>query len=139
MIHPPTASSSAGSVTAPMTAASETERLGETANPAQEASARSAISPGAFAGGTLIHHVNPAYPTEALAARLEGDVVLQGVIGKDGEVHEVRVVSGDPRLVEAAMEAVRHWRYDPFRSNGEPVDMLSTLTVHFRLPRAPNQ
>lgn len=137
-IRPPTASSS-GSVTAPMTAASETERLGETSNPTQETSAPSTVSPETFTGGTLVHRVNPAYPTEALAARLEGDVVLQAVIGKDGGVHEVRVVTGDPRLAAAAVEAVRYWRYDPFRSHGEPVDMLSTLTVHFRLPRAPNQ
>ena len=134
-------SSPTGSRTAPMTPAAETERLEETANPLSKTPTRGqkGDSGETFTGGTLLHRVAPAYPPEALAARLEGDVVLQGVIGKDGAVREVRVVSGDPRLVDAATDAVRHWRYDPFRSHGEAVDMLSTLTVHFRLPRAPNQ
>ena len=131
----------ADSMTAPITPAAETERLEETANPASKAVTRgqSRDSGETFTGGKLLHRLPPAYPPEALAARLEGDVVLQGVIGKDGAVRDVRVVSGDPRLTHAAAEAVLHWRYDPFRSGGEPVDMLSTLTVHFRLPRAPNQ
>lgn len=134
-------SSPTGSRTAPMTPAAETERLEETANPLSKPPTRGqkGDSGETFTGGTLLHPVAPAYPPEALAARLEGDVVLQGVIGKDGAVREVRVVSGDPRLVDAAADEVRHWRYDPFRSHGEAVDMLSTLTVHFRLPRAPNQ
>ncbi len=140
-VNPQVASSPTGSRTAPMTPAAETERLEETANPLSKPPTRGqkGDSGETFTGGTLLHPVAPAYPPEALAARLEGDVVLQGVIGKDGAVREVRVVSGDPRLVDAAADAVRHWRYDPFRSNGEAVDMLSTLTVHFHLPRAPNQ
>ena len=116
----------------PVTSASETERLVPAPAPA-------AASPDDSAGGTLLRHVAPVYPAAALTARVEGDVVLLGVIGKDGTVHEIRAVRGDPRLVNAAIDAVHHWRYDPFRSNGEPVDMLSTLTVHFRLPRTPNQ
>jgi len=136
----PSSGSMTGSVTAPMTAASETERLAETASPTLPANpSQSSSLPGALTGGILVHRVNPAYPTEALAAHLEGDVVLQGVVGTDGLVRDIHAVSGDARLVEAAMEAVRHWRYEPFLSNGEPVDVLSTLTVHFRLPRAPNQ
>ena len=124
-----------------MTAAAQTERLKETVNPVPERSAadQNKAFQEAFTGGSLLHRVPPAYPPEALAARLEGDVVLEGVIGKDGVVREVHAVSGDPRLVESALEAVRFWRYDPFRSKGQPVDMLSTLTVHFRLPRASNQ
>lgn len=126
---------------APVTSASETERLGETANPVPAAAAKTqeGVPLGAFAGGTLIQRVPPVYPAEARALRLEGDVVLQGVIGKDGAVRDIHVVSGDTRLVDAAVAAVRQWRYDPFRSNDEPVDMLSTVTVHFRLPRASNQ
>ncbi len=136
----PSSGSMTGSVTAPMTAASETERLSATASPREAASpGQNSSLPGALTGGILVHRVNPAYPTEALAARLEGDVVLQGVVGTDGLVRDIHAVSGDSRLVEAAMEAVRHWRYEPFLANGEPVDVLSTLTVHFRLPRAPNQ
>ena len=140
-VNPQVASPETASMSAPMTPAAETERLEETANPASKAVTRGQESDPSesFAGGKLLHRVPPVYPPEALAARLEGDVVLQGVIGKDGAVREVRVVSGDPRLADSAAVAVRHWRYDPFRSHGEAVDMLSTLTVHFRLPRAPNQ
>ena len=122
----------------PITPASETERLGETANPATAAVSNSPTST-AFTGGALRRRVPPVYPAEAFALRLEGDVVLQGIIGKDGEVRDIRVLSGDAHLVDSATTAVRQWRYDPFRSNGEPVDMLSTVTVHFRLPQASNR
>lgn len=123
-----------------MIAAAQTERLEETVNaPERSAEDQNSAFEAGIIGGTLLHRVLPAYPPEALAARLEGDVVLEGVIGKDGAVREAHVVTGDARFVEAALEAVRHWRYDPFRSKGQPVDMLSTLTVRFRLPRASNQ
>jgi len=122
----------AGPVTRPVTSAAETEKLGETldAVPASDNTAPSSTAAG-FTGGKLIYHVAPVYSEEARALRVQGVVVLEGIIGKDGAVREIRIVDGDARLTDAAIEAVRQWRYEPFRSNGEPVDMLSTMTVHF--------
>ncbi len=118
--------------TGPVTSAAETEKLDATLDtvPAADSTAPSAAV--GFTGGKLIHQVAPIYSEEARALRVQGDVVLEGIIGKDGVVREIRVVHGDARLQGAAIDAVRQWRYEPFRSNGEPVDMLSTMTVHFR-------
>ena len=87
----------------------------------------------------LIHDVPPQYPPEAGRARIEGTVVLMAVIGKDGSVEDVRVESGLPILAQAAIDAVRQWRYKPYLLNGEPVE--SRLPDHDQLhifPRARN-
>jgi len=81
----------------------------------------------------LIHDVPPKYPPEAGRARIEGTVVLQAVIGKDGTVHDVRVESGLPLLAQAAIEAVKQWRYKPYLLNGEAVEVDSRITINFTL------
>jgi len=81
----------------------------------------------------LIHDVPPRYPPEAGRARIEGTVVLQDVIGKDGSVHDVRVESGLPLLAQAAIEAVKQWRYKPYLLNGEAVEVDSRITINFTL------
>ncbi len=83
----------------------------------------------------LIHDVTPAYPPEAGRARIEGTVVLLAVIGKDGTVQDVRVESGLPILAQAAMDAVKQWRYRPYLLNGEPVEVDSRITINFALSR----
>jgi len=83
----------------------------------------------------LIHDVMPAYPPEAGRARIEGTVVLQAVIGKDGSVQDVRVESGLPILAQAAVDAVKQWRYRPYLLNGEPVEVDSRITIDFTLSR----
>jgi len=81
----------------------------------------------------LIHDVPPRYPPVAGRARIEGTVVLQAVIGKDGTVHDVRVESGLPLLAQAAIEAVKQWRYKPYLLNGEAVEVDSRITINFTL------
>jgi protein TonB len=83
----------------------------------------------------LIHDVTPVYPPEAGRARIEGTVVLMAVIGKDGTVQDVRVESGLPMLAQAAIDAVRQWRYRPYMLNGEPVEVDSRITINFALSR----
>jgi len=84
----------------------------------------------------LIHDVAPTYPPEAGRARIEGAVVLLAVIGKDGSVQDVRVESGLPLLAQAAMDAVKQWRYRPYLVNGEPVEVDSRITINFTLAGA---
>jgi periplasmic protein TonB len=81
----------------------------------------------------LIHDVPPTYPAEAGRSRIEGTVVLRAVIGKDGTVQDVRVESGLPILAQAAIEAVKQWRYKPYLLNGEAVEVESRITINFAL------
>ncbi len=87
------------------------------------------------AEANLIHDVAPQYPPEAGRARIEGTVVLMAVIGKDGNVQDVRVESGLPLLAQAAIDAVKQWRYRPYLWNGEPVEVDSLITINFTLSR----
>ena len=83
------------------------------------------------AQGLLVHRVAPQYPAQAKEARLQGTVVLQAVIGKDGSVHSVRALKGNPVLAQAAMDAVKQWRYRPYALNGEPVEADTEISVTF--------
>ena len=84
----------------------------------------------------LIHDVTPQYPPEAGRARLEGAVVLLAVIGTDGSVKDVRVESGLPILAQAAIDAVKQWRYKAYMVDGEPVEVDSRITINFTLSGA---
>jgi protein TonB len=86
------------------------------------------------AQGLLVRQVTPKYPPMAQQARIQGTVVLQAVIGKDGTVQNLHVVSGPPMLIQAAMDAVRQWRYKPYHVNGEPVEADTQINVNFKLP-----
>jgi periplasmic protein TonB len=86
-----------------------------------------------IAEANLIHDVAPQYPAEAGRARIEGTVVLMAVIGKDGSVQDVQVESGLPVLAQAAINAVRQWRYKPYMIDGEPVEVDSRITINFTL------
>jgi len=85
----------------------------------------------------LISQTQPIYPTLARAARIQGTVVLDAIIRKDGSVGELRVISGHPLLVRAAEDAVQRWRYQPTLLNGEPVEVETTVTVTFELGAEP--
>lgn len=86
-------------------------------------------------GGKLMHRVEPEYPSLALRKRIEGDVVLQARINKDGTVGRVRQVQGSPVLGSAAITAVRQWRYEPLRRDNEAQEMDSTITIQFHIPK----
>lgn len=85
------------------------------------------------AEGMLVHQVKPQYPPLAVQARIQGTVVLQAVIGKDGTIRELRLISGHPMLAPAAIEAVKQWRYSPYLLNGEPVEVDTQVNVNFTL------
>ena len=82
---------------------------------------------------SLIHRVQADYPPIARAARISGRVELCAIIAADGTVRHVEVVGGHPLLVQAAVAAVRQWRYRPTLLNGEPVEVDTFITVKFEL------
>lgn len=90
------------------------------------------VSQGVTAG-LVIKRVNPVYPPLARTARVQGSVLLAAVIGKDGTIQNLHVVSGHPLLTQSALDAVRQWRYKPYILNGEPVEVDTQVTVNFTL------
>ena len=82
---------------------------------------------------TKTRHVAPLYPPVALAARREGIVILEAVIAEDGSVRDVRVLRPVALLDQAAIDAVRQWRFTPTLLNGEAVPIVMTVTVNFQL------
>ena len=85
-------------------------------------------------GGRLSRKVEPIYPAEARLQRIEGSVVLDALVGEDGNVRDVQVTSGPPLLVNAARQAVKRWRYEPFQLNGKPLALHTQITIQFKLP-----
>ena len=91
-----------------------------------------AVSAGIMAGNILVK-TRPEYPAEALAARIQGTVVLQATISMEGAVKDLKVISGPVALYQAALDAVKNWRYKPFLLNGEPVEVGTQINVVFAL------
>jgi TonB family protein len=85
--------------------------------------------------GLLIKQVPPLYPTLALQMRVAGTVELQANINKDGSTANLQVLKGDPLLRQAAVNAVRQWKYKPYRLDGQPVEIVTQVTVNFVLPQ----
>jgi periplasmic protein TonB len=83
--------------------------------------------------GSLIRRVDPAYPQLAKSARVQGPVVLAALISKAGTIEDLRVVSGHPMLVKAAIDAVSQWHYRPYILNGDAVEVDTQITVNFTL------
>ena len=81
----------------------------------------------------LIRQPKPVYPPLAKQARISGHVILNAIIGKDGTIQNLHVVSGHPMLTNAALDAVKEWRYKPYYLNGEPVEVVTTINVNFTL------
>lgn len=84
--------------------------------------------------GLLLKRVQPVYPAQAMQIRIQGAVQLQAVISKEGNITNVKVLSGDSILARAAVEAVRQWKYKPYYLNGDPVEIQTQITVNFKLP-----
>jgi TonB family protein len=89
---------------------------------------------GDVSASRLIHRVEPLYPPDARAQHLQGLVALDVQIGGEGAVHNIAVVEGNPVLAEAAVQAVRQWRYRPYSVDGRPVEMQTRITIRFTLP-----
>jgi len=90
------------------------------------------VSSGVSAGN-LIKRVQPNYPPLARQARIQGQVVLQAEISKEGTIQNLQLISGHPMLAPAAIEAVKQWRYKPYLLNGEPVAVDTQVVVNFTL------
>ncbi len=75
----------------------------------------------------------PLYPPEAKAEKKQGTVVLHAIIGKDGSIRDLKVISGPEIFRDAAVRAVEQWKYKPYRLMGRPVEVDTTITVNFRL------
>ena len=82
----------------------------------------------------LLQRVEPHYPDAARQQHIQGSVVLQASIGKDGVVQEMKALSGDPQLVMAAADAVRQWQFKPYTAKGQAVAFETQITVEFTLP-----
>jgi protein TonB len=85
--------------------------------------------------GLLIHKTIPVYPPIAIAARMQGTVVLAASISKGGAIENLRVVSGPAMLQQSALDAVQSWRYKPYILDGQPVEVETTVNVVFTLGR----
>jgi len=87
-----------------------------------------------FQESKLIDHPAPVYPPEAIVSGIEGEVVLDVVVGHGGEILSLSVQSGHPVLAEAALGAVRQWKWHGTKLNGRPVEVLTDVHVTFTLP-----
>lgn len=85
--------------------------------------------------GQRLNGSMPIYPPEAKKARIQGKVLLDAVIGKDGTIEQLKVISGPEALQKSALDAVKDWTYKPFLLNGEPVDVKTTITVTYSLAK----
>jgi periplasmic protein TonB len=83
--------------------------------------------------GQKVHDVTPVYPQMARIAHVQGAVVLRATISKTGNIENLQVVTGHPILIQAAMDAVKQWRYRPYLLNGEPVEVDTVITVNFHM------
>ena len=84
--------------------------------------------------GLLVKKVAPAYPQRALAMRVQGAVELLATISKDGNVTDVKLLSGDTMLARAAMDAVKQWKYKPYYLDDKPLEIQTQITVNFKAP-----
>jgi protein TonB len=124
----------------PLILAAGTVAVGQESNnadvpkPAPKLPQRVRVSSG-VAVGLLIKksRVEPHYPEEARQARIQGQVVLQAEISKDGTIQNLQVISGDPMLAQAAIEAVKNWKYKPYQYQGNPAAMETQIVVNFQL------
>ncbi len=83
--------------------------------------------------GMLIQKIEPSYPTIAQRAHVQGTVQLKAIISKSGAIENLQLVSGHPLLVQAAIDAVKQWRYRPYVLNGEPLEVETLVIVNFHL------
>jgi protein TonB len=80
-----------------------------------------------------VKNVEPIYPPIAQQAKIQGYVIIEATIGKDGRIRNAKVLGGQAMLQEAALSAVKQWQYTPTLLNGVPVEVIMNVTVHFKL------
>lgn len=84
--------------------------------------------------GLLVKKVAPIYPQQALQMKIQGAVQIMATISKDGNITNLKLLSGDPILARAAMDAVKQWKYQPYYLDSQPVAIQTEITVNFKLP-----
>ncbi|PYU33665.1 MAG: hypothetical protein DMG31_08430 [Acidobacteria bacterium] len=94
---------------------------------------QSGVRNSALQSAVLLQRVAPIYPRNALESRLQGDVLVNATIGRDGIPKDLKVIKGDERLVAAALAAIRQWRYHPAMLGGEPIDTQTVVTISFEI------
>ena len=90
---------------------------------------------GGVMAGNILSKVQPVYPPDAKAERIQGSVVLHAIIGKDGGIESLQVISGPKELATSALDAVKQWTYKPYLLNGNPTAVETTITVNYSLNR----
>ena len=118
----------------PIAARQSSDAIIEASSTTKVAQSRSVWLAPSQAEARLLVRAEPHYPPEAIAAHRAGNVVLEVQVAEDGSVSSVRTLSGDPALVSAATEAVRHWRYQPYRRHDHPAQFQTDVTLSFSLP-----
>ena len=88
---------------------------------------------GQVAATKLLNQTRPVYPPLARQARVQGTVRLEAVIDKEGSITELKLISGHPLLIEAAMNAVKQWHYEPTLLNGVTVEIITAIDVNFTM------
>ncbi|HKW76728.1 MAG TPA: energy transducer TonB [Terriglobales bacterium] len=107
--------------------------VGSTAAPPKMATPQKLRVSSGVAEGNLLRKIEPQYPPMAKVAHIQGDVLLAATISKSGVIENLHVVSGHPILAQAAMDAVKQWKYKPYLLNGEPVEVETTVKVTFHM------
>jgi TonB family protein len=115
-------------------AATATEQNSSGVEKASAVESNGTVEVSAEAEGNVLHRVEPGYPEAARQQRVQGAVVLDVRIGRDGTVQSVQMVSGESVLADAAIAAVKQWKFKPALRLGQPVEMQTRVTLNFRLP-----
>ena len=92
------------------------------------------VSPAEMAAN-VVNKVTPKYPQEAKEEKIQGTVLLNAVIGKDGAIEKLAVISGPKELQQSALDAVRQWTYKPYLLNGDPTEVKTTISVIYTLAK----
>jgi bla regulator protein BlaR1 len=122
------AAAPAGSMVALRSESAERAQASQTQAPKQQAS-KDEMS------ALLVKKVPPQYPDVARKAHIQGEVILKAIVGKDGDVENLQIVSGHPALAPAAIEAVKQWKYRPYLKQGQPVEVETQIDVNFTLTK----
>jgi TonB family protein len=115
----------------PQVVNSEASNSSQSSAPVVEASATMHLSPNA--AQVVSRSVEPSYPMLAKQMKVQGSVVLQALIGRNGAIEDLHVLSGPAILSSAAMQAVKQWRFRPYYLSGEPVETQARITVNFTI------
>jgi TonB family protein len=129
----PRSDETTSSYSPPVLASTTNPSSGNSVSSASSTLPASPVSQG-VSGGQVLHRVEPVYPAQARLLRLEGTVVLAATVMEDGTVRDIKVVEGSQVLAQSAVDAVKHWRYQPFELDGKPVKNQVGINVDFKIP-----